>query len=101
MSIFGSMKTAISGMNAQANRLSVVSDNIANVNTTAYKAGSASFSSLILPSGGGDYNSGSVETHVSYSVSKQGDTISTSSNSNLSIQGAGFFVVRVPTAKRF
>lgn len=94
MSIFGSMKTAVSGMNAQANRLSVVSDNIANVNTTAYKAGSASFSSLILPSGGGDYNSGSVETHVSYSVSKQGDTISTSSNSNLSIQGAGFFVVQ-------
>ncbi|MGZ9718629.1 flagellar hook protein FlgE [Rhizobium miluonense] len=94
MSIFGSMKTAVSGMNAQANRLSVVSDNIANVNTTAYKAGSASFSSLILPSGGGDYNSGSVETNVSYSVSKQGDTISTSSNSNLSIQGAGFFVVQ-------
>ncbi|MFS8045912.1 flagellar hook protein FlgE [Rhizobium sp. BR 314] len=94
MSIFGSMKTAISGMNAQANRLSTVSDNIANVNTTAYKSASASFSSLILPSGGGNYNSGSVETNISYSVSKQGDTISTSSNSNLSIQGAGFFVVQ-------
>ncbi|MBB6484678.1 flagellar hook protein FlgE [Rhizobium lusitanum] len=94
MSIFGSMKTAISGMNAQANRLSTVSDNIANVNTTGYKSASASFSSLILPSGGGNYNSGSVETNISYSVSKQGDTISSSSNSNLSIQGAGFFVVQ-------
>ncbi len=31
MSIFGSMKTAVSGMNAQANRLSTVADNIANV----------------------------------------------------------------------
>ncbi|MGO8477685.1 flagellar basal body protein, partial [Rhizobium ruizarguesonis] len=33
-SIFGSMKTAVSGMNAQANRLSTVDDNIANVKTT-------------------------------------------------------------------
>lgn len=94
MSIFGSMKTAVSGMNAQANKLSTVSDNIANVNTTGYKSASTSFSSLILPSGGGNYNSGSVETNVSYSVTQQGDTISTSSNSNLSIQGAGFFVVQ-------
>ena len=38
MSIFGSMKTAVSGMSAQANRLSTVSDNIANANTTGYKA---------------------------------------------------------------
>lgn len=94
MSIFGSMKTAVSGMNAQANKLSTVSDNIANVNTTGYKSASASFSSLILPSGGGNYNSGSVETNVSYSVSQQGDTVSTSSSSDLSIQGAGFFVVQ-------
>jgi flagellar hook protein FlgE len=94
MSIFGSMKTAVSGMNAQANKLSTVSDNIANVNTTGYKSATASFSSLILPSGGGNYNSGSVETNISYSVSQQGDAISTSSSSDLSIRGAGFFVVQ-------
>ncbi len=94
MSIFGSMKTAVSGMNAQANKLSTVSDNIANVNTTGYKSASASFSSLILPSGGGSYNSGSVETNVSYSVTQQGDAISTNSGTDLSIRGAGFFVVQ-------
>ncbi|OCJ00526.1 flagellar biosynthesis protein FlgE [Rhizobium sp. AC27/96] len=94
MSIFGSMKTAVSGMNAQANKLSTVSDNIANVNTTAYKSATASFSSLILPSGGGNYNSGSVETNISYSVTQQGDAISTSSGTDLSIRGAGFFVVQ-------
>ncbi|WP_442172992.1 flagellar basal body protein, partial [Rhizobium leguminosarum] len=44
MSIFCSMKTAVSGMNAQANRLSTVADNIANFNTTGYKAVSTSFS---------------------------------------------------------
>ena len=94
MSIFGSMKTSVSGMNAQANKLSTVSDNIANVNTTAYKSADASFSSLILPSGGGNYNSGSVETNVSYSVTQQGDAISTNSGTDLSIRGAGFFVVQ-------
>ncbi|AGB75328.1 MULTISPECIES: flagellar hook protein FlgE [Rhizobium] len=94
MSIFGSMKTSVSGMNAQANKLSTVSDNIANVNTTAYKSADASFSSLILPSGGGSYNSGSVETNISYSVTQQGDAISTNSGTDLSIRGAGFFVVQ-------
>ena len=46
MSIFGSMKTAVSGMNAQANRLGTVSDNIANSSTTGYKEATTSFSSL-------------------------------------------------------
>ena len=35
MSLFGTMKTAVSGMNAQANRIGTVGDNIANANTTA------------------------------------------------------------------
>lgn len=39
---FGSMKTAVSGMSAQANRLSTVSDNIADANTVGYKAASTS-----------------------------------------------------------
>ena len=45
MSIFGSMRTAVSGMSTQANRLSTVSDNIADANTVGYKAASTSFSS--------------------------------------------------------
>ena len=69
MSIFGSMKTAVSGMNAQANRLSTVSDNIANVNTTGYKSASTAFSSLVLPSTSGNYSSGSVETSIQRSIS--------------------------------
>ena len=62
MSLYGMMRTGISGMNAQANRLSTVSDNIANSSTTGYKRASTQFSSLVLPSSGGAYNSGGVET---------------------------------------
>jgi flagellar hook protein FlgE len=94
MSIFGSMKTAVSGMNAQANRLSTVSDNIANSNTTGYKEASTSFSSLVLPSGSGNYNSGGVETTIRYAIDQQGDISYTTSGTDLAIQGAGFFVVQ-------
>ncbi|PDT37327.1 flagellar hook protein FlgE [Rhizobium sp. M10] len=94
MSIFGSMKTAVSGMNAQANRLSTVADNIANVNTSGYKAVSTSFSSLVLPSSGGNYNSGGVQTSVRQAVSDQGDISYTTSTTDLAISGDGFFIVQ-------
>ncbi|MCX8996123.1 flagellar hook protein FlgE [Rhizobiaceae bacterium BDR2-2] len=94
MSIYGTMKTAVSGMNAQANRLSTVGDNIANVNTTAYKKVSTAFSSFVLPSGSGSYNSGGVTTTVVNSVSQQGSLTSTSSDTDLAINGDGFFVVQ-------
>ena len=51
MSLYGVMRTGVSGMSAQSNKLSTVSDNIANVNTTGYKRASTEFSSLILKSG--------------------------------------------------
>jgi flagellar hook protein FlgE len=88
------MKTAVSGMSAQANRLGTVGDNIANSSTTAYKGASTSFSSLVLPSTGGSYNSGGVETNVAYSISEQGALEYTTSGTDLAIQGDGFFVVQ-------
>jgi flagellar hook protein FlgE len=96
MSIFGSMKTAVSGMNAQANRLSTVADNIANVNTSGYKAVSTAFSSLVLPSSAGNYNSGGVQTSVRQAVSAQGDISYTTSGYDLAISGDGFFIVESP-----
>ena len=50
MSLYGMMRTGVSGMNAQANRLSTVADNIANSGTTGYKRSSTEFASLIIPS---------------------------------------------------
>ncbi len=101
MSIFGSMKTAVSGMNAQANRLSTVSDNIANTNTVGYKSASTSFSSLVLPSTSGNYSSGSVQTSVQYAISHQGDISYTTDTNNLAIKGDGFFVVQDPSGGTF
>ncbi|WP_457582300.1 flagellar hook protein FlgE [Ensifer canadensis] len=94
MSLYGSMRTGVSGMNAQSNRLGTVAENIANANTTGYKRASTEFSSMILPSGGGNYNSGGVETQVRYSISQQGGTSYTTSSSDLMINGGGFFIVQ-------
>lgn len=93
MSLFGTMKTAVSGMNAQANRLGTVGDNIANSSTTGYKKAYTSFSSMVLPSTGGSYNSGGVESNIRYSISEQGALTYTTSTTDLAIQGEGFFVV--------
>ncbi len=96
MSIFGTMKTAVSGMNAQANRLGTVGDNIANSSTVGYKRASTAFSSLVLPSTQGSYSSGGVETNVRYSIAEQGGIQYTTSSTDLAIQGEGFFIVSDP-----
>lgn len=93
MSLYGMMRTGVSGMNSQANRLSTVADNIANSSTTGYKRASTEFSSLVLPSTAGSYNSGGVTTTVVNSISKQGALQYTTSVTDLAIDGDGFFVV--------
>ena len=95
MSLQGMMRTATSGMNAQASRLSSISDNIANSSTTGYKGSDVSFSDLVLSSGGsGSYTSGSVNANTNYNISEQGSLTSTTSSTDLAIKGTGFFVVQ-------
>jgi flagellar hook protein FlgE len=88
------MRTGVSGMNAQSNRLSTVADNIANSSTVGYKKASVQFSSMILPATNGAYNSGGVETDVRYSISAQGTFSYTTSSTDLAINGDGFFIVK-------
>src|SRR3954470_15277492 len=99
MSLYGMMRTGVSGMNAQANRLSTVADNIANSGTTGYKKAGTEFSSLVIPSVTGNYNSGGITTNIRYSTSQQGDLKYTSSDTDLAINGEGFFVVQDPSGK--
>ena len=101
MSLYGVMRTGVSGMSAQSNKLSTVSDNIANVNTTGYKRASTEFSSLILKSGSGQYNSGAVETTVRYAITDPGNLHFTTSTTDLAVQGNGFFVVSDKSGNTF
>ncbi|MBX9741569.1 MAG: flagellar hook protein FlgE [Beijerinckiaceae bacterium] len=101
MSFFGTMRTAASGMNAQASRLSVVSDNIANVNTTGYKQASTEFETVLGQQATHDYMSGGVTAHVRQSASAQGALRGTTSVTDLAINGDGFFVVMDPEGTSF
>jgi len=101
MSLYGMMRTGVSGMNAQANRLSAVADNIANSDTTGYKRSSAEFSTLVMPSTGGAYNSGGVTTTIRQAVSDPGVLQYTTSVSDLAVSGDGFFVVQNPSGTPF
>lgn len=98
MSIGGIMRTSVSGMNAQATRLSAVAENIANSDTTGYKQSQTEFSSLILPSNGAGYNSGAVEAQVRQLISEQGGLSFTGNDNNakkidLAVDGQGFLAV--------
>ena len=101
MSLFGSMRTAASGMNGQASRLGTVSDNIANVNTTGYKKASAEFETMLSQTSQLDYTSGGVITDVRTLTEEQGALRGTASATDLAINGNGFFVVSNDSGANF
>ena len=101
MSLYGVMRTGVSGMNAQATRLSTVADNVANVNTTGYKGSSCEFSSLVLSNWDAAYEPGSVQSNVRHNNDAQGGLIATSSVSDLAISGNGFFMVANPAGNPY
>jgi len=96
MSLYGVLRSGVSGMNAQSNKLGTVAENIQNSSTTGYKRASVEFSSLILPSSSGNYNSGSVTSTVRYTIGDQGPISYTGKGSDLAISGNGFFIVTDP-----
>jgi flagellar hook protein FlgE len=94
MSLFSAMTASVSGMAAQANNLATISENISNASTTGYKEVSTEFQDLVDQFGAmGDYSAGGVSTSIRYNVADQGSLTSTTSPTDLAIQGNGFFLV--------
>ena len=97
MSLYGMMRTSVSGMQAQSNRLSTVADNVANVDTTGYKKYSTEFAQLVRPGAAAGVDSslgsGGVLTDARQHISQQGNVSYTQSSTDLAINGNGFFVV--------
>jgi flagellar hook protein FlgE len=98
MSLFGSLYSSVSALSAQSKSMSMISDNVANVNTTAYKGAEADFSSLVTrrPSSQ-SYSPGGVRAFTSYNVEQQGLIESSTSPTDVAISGSGFFVVNRST----
>ena len=93
MSLFGALKTGVTGLTAQSSAMSIISDNIANVNTVGYKAGSASFSTLVTKQTSSTaYSSGGVQCRNRTGIDAQGLLSGTTRSTDLGISGNGFFV---------
>ncbi len=94
MSLYGALFAGVSGLKSQGNKLAVVSDNIANVNTVGYKAGQATFETLVTNSGlASQYTAGGVLGGNRQLVDKQGQIVATEAPSDIAIRGGGFFIV--------
>jgi flagellar basal-body rod protein FlgG len=99
--------TSTTGMNAQELQLDVVSNNLANVNTSGFKKSSAQFEDLfyqtLRAAGAETVGGGQVPTGIQVgsgvrpsSVNKiftQGDFILTDNDLDLAIEGRGFFKI--------
>jgi flagellar hook protein FlgE len=74
--------------------MGTVADNIANINTTGYKAASTEFATLIAEGSVATYVPGSVSTIPRRNVAQQGDFTYTKSATDLAVSGSGFFMVQ-------
>jgi flagellar hook protein FlgE len=93
MSLTGAMNAAVSAMQAQSAALSVISNNLANVSTTGYKASSASFSSLVTSSNSST-QSGGVTVSGVQNLLASGTLVDSDIDTNIAISGSGFFAVQ-------
>ncbi|MBP2230529.1 flagellar hook protein FlgE [Azospirillum agricola] len=93
MSIFGSMTTAVLGLNAQSKALGHISDNIANSSTIGYKRVDSAFETLVLQSNARIHAPGGVSAQPVFMNNIQGNLTQVQSPTNIAIQGQGFFSV--------
>lgn len=93
MSIFGSMTTAVLGLNAQSKALGHISDNIANASTIGYKRVNTAFETLVLQSNQRLHSPGGVTAQPIFMNTIQGNLSQVQSPTNVAIQGQGFFSV--------
>lgn len=102
--------TSATGMTAQEKNIDVISNNLANVNTTGYKKSRADFQDLMYqseiepgaPTSSTTKNPSGimiglgVKTAAVQKVFQQGDLTSTSNQLDVAIEGDGFFEVTLP-----
>ena len=87
------LNTSVSGMSADSNWLSSISQNVANANTTGYKNVETDFSTMVDQVASGSVEGAGVQTSTISLNSLQGSIVTSQTATNLAVQGAGFFVV--------
>lgn len=95
MSLYSALYAGVSGLSAQSSAMATVADNITNINTVGYKSTESQFSTLVTDGRAKtNYSAGGVAAVPVSMVSKQGLLQASGSNTDLAIDGGGFFVTR-------
>uniref|UniRef100_A0A7V6CDR3 Flagellar hook protein FlgE n=1 Tax=Thermodesulfobacterium geofontis TaxID=1295609 RepID=A0A7V6CDR3_9BACT len=102
MGLTDALFTGTSGLRSLGHGMSVVGDNVANLNTTAFKGSRVSFSDIMAQSintasGSGQLGRGAT-LQALYPIFTQGSFESTANPTDLAIAGNGFFIVNDPRA---
>ena len=96
MSVTSAMFTGVSGLLNSGEAMSVIGNNIANVNTVGFKAARTLFSDQLSQNIGNGQVGKGVQTQTIQNIFSQGSTQSSESVSDLSIQGNSFFALKSP-----
>jgi flagellar hook protein FlgE len=95
--MLGAFSTALSALTADETAISVVGNNLANLNTDGFKDTVASFADLVSQSLGGETQiGGGVAQPTTLTQFAQGAIQSTGGPLDAAIQGSGFFIVNGP-----
>lgn len=99
MGLFGALFTGVSALAAQSQNTAIISNNIANINTTGFKRSEAAFFSLVTTeTNSSRYSPGTVTANRIQRVNQQGPISQSSSGTDASISGNGFFAVKRDSA---
>ena len=96
MSLYSSMNTALSGMNAQSRALGHISDNVANSQTVGFKRTDTNFVSYISESNSDVHRPGTVLARPDFTNQVQGTIEQVENPLALAISGQGFFTAALP-----
>ncbi len=100
--MIASLYAGISGLSANATAMTVIGDNIANVNTTAFKSNRSQFANILSSSLGGEAATSSIGRGVEFWGANaqwtQGSLENSSSATDMAVNGKGFFIVNDPAA---
>ncbi|MCP4687118.1 MAG: flagellar hook-basal body complex protein, partial [Desulfobacterales bacterium] len=96
--MIGSLYAGISGLNANMTSMSVIGDNIANVNTVAFKNNMAIFSNVLSQAMGGGAAGAEIGRGAQLSIISEGWTQgaleTTGNGTDLAVNGRGFFICK-------
>ncbi|GGF56243.1 flagellar hook protein FlgE [Terasakiella brassicae] len=94
MSLYGALFSGVSGLQAQSSAMGAIADNVTNVNTIGYKSTQVNFQTLVTKQASlTKYSAGGVQSKPRQGVDVQGLLQSTTSATDISISGGGFFIV--------